>query len=234
MARTHTIDGTTYTWAGDEEGVSGRLDFENDTDEILSNEYTDADGNVVWYHTVDGNGGDDIITVISDRREYTKNFNNTGDGNQRHVYGDQGDDTINIAFASNAEGGFHQGIHANGGLGDDVFNFQDVHNITEGMVYTGRFEDFDPSSDEIQVDGMALDLNDLSTFNSENPFGATARVVEFNGAMRDDTMPPQQWLLIEINGGYIFYTLESARFDPVRYADTVDNEGGPKESEFIF
>ena len=102
------------------------------------------------------------------------------------------------------------------------------------MVYTGRFEDFDPSSDEIQVDGMALDLNDLSTFNSENPFGATARVVEFNGAMRDDTMPPQQWLLIEINGGYIFYTLESARFDPVRYADTVDNEGGPKESEFIF
>jgi len=66
-------------------------------------------------------------------------------------------------------------------------------------------EDFDPSRDQIRIEGSLLDFNNL-------PSGV--RIVEFNGAYADHHALPQQWLLISTNaGGTIFYALDGARVD---------------------
>lgn len=224
MSVNHTIDGVDYV------RISTHLSG-NSNDNVMSSEVANQDGSVGFYNHLHGWGGDDTITVISDRREHTSQYNNTGDAPQRHVYGDRGDDTINLEFASNAEDGFHQSIHAQGGLGSDTFNFQNIASIETGMIYAGRIEDFDPSlgGDTISVEGADLDLNNLP--DASDGLSFTARIIELNGGMQDSTMPPQQWLLIEINGGgHILYALEGARFDAVR----TDNNGVTGVMEFHF
>ena len=181
------------------------------TNDTIYHDYnvTPADGNHVY-----GGYGSDIITIVSDRREYTSIYNNAGQGHQRHVYADErddvtyarsGNDTINIIHAANAEGGFHKGVHAFGGFGADTFNFAGTQNIKKGMIYTGRIDDFDPSQDRIQIDGVTLNLNNLP---------ANARIVEFNGAFEGPSPHSQQWLLVETSGGgHIFYALNAARYE---------------------
>jgi len=98
---------------------------------------------------------------------------------------------------------FSHGHHARSGGGNDVFNFTKLANVKNVVV--GRLEDFDPSRDQIRIEGSLLDLNNL-------PSGV--RVVEFNGAHADHHALPQQWLLISTSaGGTIFYALDGARVD---------------------
>ena len=190
--------------------------------------YHDRDGVLVTSPHVYGYAGSDQITIVSDRREYTSPYHTAGQSHQRHVYADgrnaddnvtyavSGNDTINIFHAADAEGGFHQGVHAFGGFGADVFNFSGTQNITAGMIYTGRIDDFDPSQDKIQIDGTTLNLYNLPS---------NARIVEFNGAFVGTSPHSQQWLLVETSGGgHIFYALNAARYEAA---------GGNDEYHFI-
>lgn len=124
---------------------------------------------------------------------------------QIHTYGGGIDNQVNhwenLGFEEITE--FSHGHHARAGGGNDVFNFQNLDNIASTVV--GRLEDFDPTRDEIRLEGEVLDLNNLPD---------NVRIVEFNGAHNDAGSEPQQWLLIETSaGGHIFYALEGARID---------------------
>lgn len=115
---------------------------------------------------------------------------------------------------------FSHGHHARAGGGADTFNFENIANVADTIV--GRLEDFDPTRDEIRIEGELLDLHDLP---------AHVRVVAFNGAHNDAGADPQFWLLIATPaGGHIFYALEGARID-------MDRNGGANshthESHFI-
>ena len=107
----------------------------------------------------------------------------------------------NLAFAPIIE--FSHGHHARSGGGNDTFNFQNINNVANVIV--GRLEDFDPSRDEIRIEGDFLDFGNLPS---------NVRIVEFNGAHHEKGSHPQQWLLIATAaGGHIFYALEGARID---------------------
>lgn len=104
------------------------------------------------------------------------------------------------------------GHHIRSGFGNDVFNFVDLENVTRTVV--GRFEDFDPTQDKIQINGVDLDFDNLPS---------NVRIVSYNGDHNDPGSTPQQWLLISTSGGgNIFYALEGARFD-------VNGDGGANE-----
>ena len=104
------------------------------------------------------------------------------------------------------------GHHIRSGFGNDVFNFVDLENVTRTVV--GRFEDFDPRQDKIQINGVDLDFDNLPS---------NVRIVSYNGDHNDPGSTPQQWLLISTSGGgNIFYALEGARFD-------VNGDGGANE-----
>ena len=124
---------------------------------------------------------------------------------QIHTYGGGLENQVNhwenLGFETITE--FSHGHHARAGGGSDTFNFVDIDNVRDTIV--GRLEDFDPSRDEIRIEGVLLDLNNLP---------ANVRVVAFNGAHNDPGTAPQPWLLIETPaGGHIFYALEGARID---------------------
>ena len=124
---------------------------------------------------------------------------------QIHTYGGGLENQVNhwenLGFETITE--FSHGHHARAGGGSDTFNFVDIDNVRDTIV--GRLEDFDPSRDEIRIEGLLLDLNNLP---------ANVRVVAFNGAHNDPGTAPQPWLLIETPaGGHIFYALEGARID---------------------
>lgn len=133
-----------------------------------------------------------------------------------HAWGNEGDDVLNMFFQQSDEPGHFYGHHVRGDkeglfgeqveLGNDVFNFADIENVSGGSVVVGRLDDFDASRDQIQIEGVPLDLNNLP----EN-----IRIVEFNGTHdKFERSEDQQWLLItNSSGGKIFYALEGARID---------------------
>jgi len=135
----------------------------------------------------------------------TTTLNATNGTSQIHTFRgglrDQTNHWDNLAFHPITT--FSHGHHARSGGGNDVFNFTKLGNVKNVVV--GRLEDFDPSRDQIRIEGALLDFNDL-------PSGV--RIVEFNGAYGDHHSSPQQWLLISTNaGGTIFYALDGARVD---------------------
>jgi hypothetical protein len=149
----------------------------------------------------------------------------TGVG-QIHIFAKSGNDTVNLKFANNINK-FSSGHHVRGdgssGIddssidrGNDIFNFQDIGNVSDGDIIVGRIEDFD-AHDKIKLENITLDF--------DNCFGHV-RVVEFNGAHNDAGTTPQQWLLITTpTAGYIFYALEGARVD-------MDGNGGSNNGNF--
>lgn len=112
----------------------------------------------------------------------------------------QRDDVQNLDFDWISE--FSHGHHARGGGGNDTFNFTNIHRV--GSTVVGRLEDFDSRSDVIQIDGTPVDLS--------NP-PENVRIVAFNGDHNDPDTSPQQWMLIDTGGGFIFYALHGARVD---------------------
>ncbi len=153
-----------------------------------------------------GTSGDDVINssrggVFAMGGNDTINATVSDDRSQIHSYGDAGNDVTNLNF--NKIEGFAHGHHARGGEGSDIFNFTNIGNVS-GFV-SGRIEDFDIRTDEIRVEGKALDFNDLPD---------NVRVVSFNGHHDDPGSNPQPYIHISTSaGGDIFYALEGARVD---------------------
>lgn len=160
----------------------------------------------------------------------TINANATNDKRQIHIYAENGDDVINMGF--NTISKFAHGHHVRGGRRDgagtdegsagngrDTFNFVNIGRVNDTIV--GRIEDFDASRDRIQIEGATLNLQSLPS---------NVRIVEFNGDHNDAGSDPQQWLLIDTNGGHIFYSLEGARVDMTGNGGA---NGGEQESHFI-
>lgn len=162
------------------------------------NDNTDEGSGKGSYHLQEG---DDEVTAqaVDDTH---------ADGGQIHIYGDEGDDILNLDFAiiTNASDGHHaRGGTRSGGAseGADIFNFMNLSNISGVVV--GRIEDFEVSLDEIHIDDVKIDLT--------NP-PSNVRILAYNGDHSDSSLPPQQWLLIDTgNGGRLLYALEGARAD---------------------
>lgn len=135
----------------------------------------------------------------------TRTYTATNGLGQIHTYGgglkNQTNHWDNLAFGPIKD--FSHGHHARSGGGYDTFNFTGLDRVSGTVV--GRLEDFDPSRDQIRIEGALLDLNALPD---------NVRIVEFNGAYSNQHAIPQQWLLISTSaGGTIFYALDGARIE---------------------
>tara|TARA_R110002124_G_scaffold240419_1_gene405617 strand:- start:96 stop:2000 length:1905 start_codon:yes stop_codon:yes gene_type:complete len=167
--------------------------------------------NLSGYGQIFGFGGNDTLNLITGTGTAPNGLTE-----QIHAWGGEGDDVINMNFQQSEAPGYFFAQHVRGDeegvkgnqveLGRDIFNFRDVENVSKGTVVVGRIDDFDVSRDEIQIDGLPLDLNNLP----EN-----IRIVEFNGTPDEfEDTANQQWLLITNSvGGKIFYGLEGTRID---------------------
>ncbi len=151
---------------------------------------------------------DDIFNTIAS--------NGTG---QRHVYGQGGDDTINMGFepidkyshghhVRGGHGTHHNSSSYGGSQGADVFNFMDLGNVDDVIV--GRIDDFDPSQDTLSINGDDITISELNSGSGTNG-GYSWKIVEYDADTRDDATDLQQWILIDTNGGFVFYALEGAR-----------------------
>lgn len=141
-----------------------------------------------------------------------------GRGKQIHYYGWQDEEFSYISdhhmiMDFEVITKFSHGHHFRGGDGNDVFNFVNIKNVKNTIV--GRIEDFDPTRDRIQINGVSLDFNDLPD---------NVRVVRYNGEHNDPGSEPQQWLHIDTGEGDIFYALEGARVD-------MDGNGAANDGE---
>lgn len=105
------------------------------------------------------------------------------------------------------------GHHARAQDGRDTFNFTNIAEVKTTVV--GRFEDFDPTRDRIQIEGVTLNFAKLPS---------NVKVVSYNGDHNDPGTDSQQWLLIDTGPGYLFYSLEGARVD-------MNNDGGGNNGE---
>lgn len=148
----------------------------------------------------------------------TATYTATSGTGQIHIYSGGLNNTTNHTqnLDFNNMNVFSHGHHARAGGGNDVFNFTNIHRVDATVV--GRLEDFNPSSDEIQINGVPIDLG--------NP-PSNVRIVEFNGNHNDPNPVPQQWILIDTGQGHIFYALSGARVDMDGNggANTGDQEG---------
>jgi len=179
-------------------------------------------------HVVFGNSGSDTLSLSGYGQIFGLGGNdvldlNTGTGfapnglpEQIHAWGGEGDDVLNMNFKESEVPGHFFGHHVRGDeegvggrqieLGHDIFNFNDIENVSKDSVVVGRLDDFDASRDQIRIDGDLLDLHKLPD---------NIRIVEFNGTVDEfENSTDQQWLLITNSvGGRILYALEGARID---------------------
>lgn len=150
---------------------------------------------------LNGSAGNDILTGIAQ----------TGFG-QIHAYAQAGNDTINLDFANITR--FSHGHHVRGdddasaNRGNDIFNFQNLHNVD--AVIVGRIEDFDPSRDTLSIQGASITAAQLAA-GSGTTGGYSWRIVAFDADTTDSATGTQQWILINTGQGYVFYALEGAR-----------------------
>lgn len=174
-----------------------------------------------------GGRGSDILTGIAQ--------NGLG---QIHIYAGRGDDLINLSFDGITD--FSMGHHARGDAdrdtnrGADIFNFEALDAVT-GIV-VGRIEDFDPSRDSLAINGVTLLPEDLQS-GAGTTDGYRWRIVAYDADSRDSATAPQQWILIDTGGGFVFYALEGARVTNADGAanDSTDNGliDGDQEAHFI-
>ena len=166
-----------------------------------------------------GSNGNDNLTGIAQ----------SGTG-QIHVYPYAGNDIINLEFSSIT--GFSHGHHARGdddgsnSRGFDTFNFRNLHEVDDIVV--GRIDDFDPSRDELSINGSAISLEELKN-GSGTIDDLSWRIVEYDADSRDSVTDKQQWILIDTGQGYVFYALEGAR---VTNGDGASH-GSHQEAHFI-
>ncbi|MBU2957609.1 calcium-binding protein [Paracoccus sp. 1_MG-2023] len=143
---------------------------------------------------------------------------------QIHLYaeGEYGGETVDhyreLGFETITR--FSNGHHVRSGAGNDIFDFTQLNRVHSTIV--GRLEDFDPTRDEIWIRGKRLDLSNLPP---------SVRIVEWNGNHDDRDADPQQWLLLEANGGHVFYSLHGARVD---MDGTGGSNSGTQEAHFTY
>ena len=179
-----------------------------------------------------GSGANDVFAALAG-----------GDG-QVHLWGNEGNDTILLNFApqgvGDAEGATKHmtaqwwlgGHHVYGGRGSgsdgfDTFMFVNVHNV-DGVT-VGRFEDYDASRDRILIEGTELDLS-LGQGTAGERGEYAWRVVAWDTDPTDSATAAQPWLVIDTNGGVIFYALEGVR---VVEPGTGASNGAHQERHFI-
>ncbi|WP_324751976.1 calcium-binding protein [Roseovarius sp. Pro17] len=144
-----------------------------------------------------GGDGDDTIEA------------SVAESGQAHLFGEIGDDTFILDLTNNSG---RQGHHAYGGEGSDTFNFTNAHLVTSPVV--GRLNDFEPSRDVIQIEGQAIDLNNLPlTIALLDGSSVVVRIVEHISSGSSNSadalgLGPQQFLQI---GDNVFYALDGAR-----------------------
>jgi len=174
---------------------ANRLEGENGNDTLIGGGGADT--------LVGGNGNDRLIVGDASGTTGLRG----GDGNdflsatlrgsgQVHMFGMDGNDTLVLDLTKNpdqfrgsdGEQINYMGHHAYGGSGADTFNFVNADDARGTII--GRIDDFNASTDRIQVDGRTVNLNNLP---------ATVSLFEFLD---------QQWIQI---GDNAFYALEGAR-----------------------
>lgn len=145
-------------------------------------------------------GGDDVVTLRA-----------SADG-QQHLYAGKGADTAHLEFE--AITGWAMGHHIRmdnyqsttpmTSVSDaDTVNFRSFGSVSGTVV--GRLEDYDPSRDIIQVNGAAIDFQNLPS---------NVELVWFNGSYDDAEATDQMWIKIDTGaGGTLLYSLEGARID---------------------
>lgn len=189
----------------------------------------------IYTGSLSGTNGNDVLTG------FASNFST----NQIHLYGRLGVDTLNLDFQSITNYAFGHHVRGDGSAdgegGNDLatnrsmdhFKFKNVHLVDERAV--GRLEDFDLSRDKIYIRG-----DELAKEHIERGYGTDAgynwRIVEYDADTRDSVDEAQQWLLIDTNGGYIFYALEGARVTDSNSTSAYRKgaaNGGNQEAHFL-
>ena len=143
-----------------------------------------------------GYAGDDILEA---------SVPNTG---QVHMFAATGNDWLILDVTKIPNAGGTQGHHAYGGHGQNTFEFTNIDHNHSPII--GRIDDFDPSSDQILIDGTRIDLTDLPQMVTL-PSGNTieVRVIEIDHPeFLAENLGKQYFLAI---GDNIFYALEGAR-----------------------
>lgn len=143
-----------------------------------------------------GGAGDDILEA------------SVPDRGQVHMFAATGNDwfILDVTKIANANGA--QGHHAYGGNGHNTFQFANIDKNLSPIL--GRLDDFDPSSDQILIDGTAIDLADLpKTITLSSGNSVFVRVIEIDHPeFAAENLGAQHFLAI---GDNIFYALEGAR-----------------------
>jgi len=141
-----------------------------------------------------GGLGDDILEAsIPDR-------------GQVHMFAGPGDDWMKLDVTKNEDAGGHQGHHAFGGPGSNVFQFKNISENNSPIV--GRLDDFNPTSDKILIEDKEIDLFNLPK-KIELPNGEHVEVKVVEIAVPGlEYLGKQNFLSI---GDDIFYALEGAR-----------------------
>src|SRR6056297_955969 len=131
-----------------------------------------------------GTGGNDSLAGIAQ--------DGTG---QIHAYAKAGNDTLHLDFANITK--FSHGHHVRGdsdgtnSRGADTFNFRNLHKVDDTVV--GRIEDFDPSRDNLSINGSTISLGQLES-GSGTTGGFSWRIVEYDVDSRDSATDTQQWI----------------------------------------
>lgn len=161
---------------------------------------------------------------------YTATDDAGDDNDELHEYAGNGNQNINLSFET--QSGYQRGHHVRGGIRDggsggvDTFNFTDLNNVNG--ITVGRIDDLS-ADDTIKIQGVTLDLTTGS--GPANAFGGFSwKVVEWDAHQDDSADGTQQWLVIDTNGGIVFYALEGARITP---DNDGSNNGSDQESHFV-
>lgn len=80
-------------------------------------------------------------------------------GGQIHMFAAKGNDWLIFDVTKSPGAMGHQGHHAYGGHGRNVFQFKNVEDNNAPIV--GRLDDYNPTTDRILVDETEIDLTDL-------------------------------------------------------------------------
>ncbi|WP_147115177.1 calcium-binding protein [Tateyamaria sp. syn59] len=135
--------------------------------------------------------GDDYIEVSNPFRGQVHVFAGTGDD---HIMMDMsrpsGPQTSFSGDKQSPDALARHGHHVYGGDGADVFEFRSPFEAKNYVI--GRIDDFDPSRDQIRIDGRTIDFDNLPT---------GVQIIRHLD---------QQWLKI---GDRVFYALEGARLE---------------------
>ncbi|MBO9465261.1 hypothetical protein J7443_08490 [Tropicibacter sp. R15_0] len=142
---------------------------------------------------------------------------------QVHMFGGDGDDTLILDVTNETN---HQGHHAYGGEGADIFQFTNIHLANSPI--NGRIDDFDVSVDKIYIENNEIDLFALPTqIQLQDGSWVEVKVVSYrNPNLGSDSLGAQQFLCI---GDNVFYALGGARL-----TGSVDGNGNyTEESHFM-